>query len=187
MKSDRLEYRTFKIEDSQDVFEYASDEQVTKYLTWSTHKTLEQTASVLECFYITNPYCYAIVKDKKCIGSLNITLSENKEATFGIALNRSYWNQGFATEILKAAIKYSFNNLDVEVVKGEYFIGNDASGSVMEKTGMKFVGEAEYLDTGKIVKVYKLSKEDWKSLQQQKFIMQLDKFQFYADNNLSNT
>lgn len=166
MKSDRLKYRSFKIEDVQDVFEYASDEQVTKYLTWPTHKTLEQTASVLERFYIPNPYCYAVVKDKKCIGSLNITLSENKEAIFGIALNRFYWNQGYATEILKTAIEYSFNNLDVEVVKGEHFIGNDASGNVMKKMGMKFIEEAEYLDTGKIVKVYKLSKEEWKTLQQ---------------------
>ena len=163
MKSDRLEYRSFKVEDVQDVFEYASDKQVTKHLTWPTHKTQEQTATVLERFYIPNPYCYAVVKDNKCIGSLNINLTEQKEAIFGIALNRSYWNQGYATEILKAAIEYSFDNLGVEVVKGEHFIGNDASGNVMKKTGMKFFGEAEYLDTGKKVKVYKLTRENWEN------------------------
>ena len=161
MKSERLEYRSFRREDAEDVFEYASDGQVTKYLTWPTHQTLEQTTTVLERFYITNPLCYAIIKDGKCIGSLNITLSENKEATFGIALNRLYWNRGYATEILKAAICYSFDNLDVEAVKGEHFLGNDASGSVMKKLGMEFVGEESYLDTGKTVKVYRLSKEKY--------------------------
>lgn len=165
MKSDRLEYRSFNIEDVHDVFEYASDEQVTKYLTWPTHKTYEQTASVLERFYIPNPYCYAVVKDNKCIGSLNITLTEKREAVVGIALNRSYWNYGYATEILKVAIEYAFDNFDVEVVKGEHFIGNDASGYVMKKVGMKFVGEAENLDIGKKVKVYKLTRENWEKLQ----------------------
>lgn len=42
LETDRLLLRPFKIEDAEDVFNnWASDDEVTKYLTWPTHSSVD--------------------------------------------------------------------------------------------------------------------------------------------------
>lgn len=49
LETDRLILRPFKIEDAEDVFNnWASDDEVTKYLTWPTHSGVEMSRSYME-------------------------------------------------------------------------------------------------------------------------------------------
>lgn len=54
IQSDRLILRPFSINDVEDVFLYASDDRVTKYLTWESHVDLLQTEKVIKEFYMNN-------------------------------------------------------------------------------------------------------------------------------------
>ena len=48
LETDRLILRRFTIEDASDMFQnWASDPEVTKYLTWPTHTDLDQTEDVI--------------------------------------------------------------------------------------------------------------------------------------------
>ena len=46
----------------------------------------------------------------------------------------------YATEALKAAIKYLFEEAEAELIYAEYMENNPASGKVMENDGMKYEG-----------------------------------------------
>ena len=49
LETDRLILRQFKIEDAENVFNnWASDDEVTKYLTWPTHSSVEMSRSYME-------------------------------------------------------------------------------------------------------------------------------------------
>ena len=73
IKTKRLILRKFTLEDAKDVFEYASDKEVVKYLTWEAHKNTEETINVIKTFYLNdNTFCIELEDEKKCIGAIEL-------------------------------------------------------------------------------------------------------------------
>ena len=47
--TERLTLRRFNIEDAENMYyNWASDPEVTRYLTWQPHKSVEETAEILQ-------------------------------------------------------------------------------------------------------------------------------------------
>ena len=60
IETKRLILRPFELDDAESMFNnWASDEEVTKYLTWNTHKSIEETKSVL-AFWVNNTHNFLI-------------------------------------------------------------------------------------------------------------------------------
>ncbi|MFO5197509.1 GNAT family N-acetyltransferase, partial [Salmonella enterica subsp. enterica serovar Typhimurium] len=59
------------------------------------------------------------------------------ERRFGYLLNRAYWNQGYMTEALQAALADEFDNRNAPRLQATCSIDNPASARVMEKAGMR--------------------------------------------------
>lgn len=66
LESDRLLLRPFSITDAEDVYLYASDELVTKYLIWPAHKTMSDIMEVIKTYYLDKPGIYAIELKSEC-------------------------------------------------------------------------------------------------------------------------
>lgn len=137
LESERLIYRHFDINDANDVFEYSSDEQTVKYLTWAAHTNIEQTIDSIKSF-LSGETVYAIVlKDmNKVIGCFDFRIVDEDMASFGYVLNRKYWNKGYMSETLSTFIKYLFNELDIKEIYAMHERENIASGKVMKNCGM---------------------------------------------------
>lgn len=85
LESNRLILRPFSINDIEDVFLYANDDDVIEYLTWESHVDLSQTEKVVKEFYMNNPGIFAIEikSNKKCIGCIDLRLDiENNKGSF---------------------------------------------------------------------------------------------------------
>ena len=66
IETKRTILRSFTLDDAKDVFEYASDSMVTKYLTWKTHKNIEETINVIKTFYlIDHVFCVELKDERK--------------------------------------------------------------------------------------------------------------------------
>lgn len=144
LKSDRLILRPFTMEDVNDVYSYASDDIVTKYLTWPTHDSIEQTRRSVELFFLGKKGTYAIElkSQHKCIGCIDLRISaEHEKAEFGYVLSRQYWNQGYMSEALNLILDFSFEKLKLNRVEATHYVGNEGSGRVMEKCGMNYEGK----------------------------------------------
>ena len=140
IETKRTILRSFTLDDAEDVFEYASDSIVTKYLTWETHKDMEETINVIKIFYLNdNTFCIELKDEKKCIGAIELRPKENI-FSFGYVLNRKYWNHGIMTEVLQKMMEISFEKLGAKVFEGSYYVGNEASCTVMKKCGMIYQG-----------------------------------------------
>lgn len=168
LKSNRLILRPFTIDDIYDVLLYTSDNIVTKYLTWPSYTDISQAEKVVKEFYIGQNGVFAIEleSEQKCIGCIDLRLySEHNKASFGYVLNREYWNKGYMTEALNIILDFSFSMLELNRVEATHYIGNERSGRVMQKCGMKYEGtgiqEVKVKDIYQDVVHYAILRDEW--------------------------
>lgn len=168
LETSRLLLRQFSLEDASDVFEYASDEKTIEYLTWSAHKNIDESKKIIQTIYIpNNVYCIEFKVEHKCIGAFEPRIFPDK-ASFGYVLNKRYWNNGYMSEVLKKMIGVFFEDAKCKTVFGIHFVGNEASGAVMRKCGMKMCGiqKEKVHAKGEIFDpiLYQLDRKDWEAL-----------------------
>lgn len=168
LESDRLLLRPFSLADAEDVYLYASDELVTKYLTWPALKELSESLEVVKTYYLDKPGIFAIElkSESKCIGCIDLRLfNEHDKASFGFVLNRYYWNKNYMTEALNLILDLSFSKLSLNRVDATHYVGNEGSGRVMQKCGMRYEGtglqEVKIKGTYFDVVHYAILKDQW--------------------------
>jgi len=139
LDTERLHLRHFTERDASDLYEYASDAQTVQYLTWPAHKSVEVSKTIIPKL-LSNEGTYAIVLKSiaKVIGCIDLRIISETGASFGYVLNRSYWNRGYMSEALQAALSYMFEQTGIELVESCHETENPASGAVMKKCGMKW-------------------------------------------------
>ena len=75
------------------------------------------------------------------IGAGGLTYNVNKaEVELGYRLLKEQWKKGYATEICKELLKYTFRDLKVRKVIASAHESNLSSHRILEKIGMKRVG-----------------------------------------------
>ena len=141
LETDRLILRPFELDDAESMFNnWASDEEVTKYLTWNTHKSIEETKEVL-AFWV-NQYekeeriNFAIVykENNELIGGIDVVGYLEGVPVIGYNLSRKYWNKGIMTEACKKVIELLFS-LNHEKIIIEAMVENVGSNRVIQKCG----------------------------------------------------
>lgn len=154
IETERLILRRFRVEDAQVVYNnWASDPEVTRYLTWQPHVSPEATAEVLEDWegrYENGSYYqWAIVLKElgEPIGSISVVEQNDdlKKAHIGYCIGKQWWHQGIMTEALSAVIKYLFSE-GYQRLDSRHDPNNPHSGKVMEKCGMKYEGTLRNYD-----------------------------------------
>ncbi|MBQ7160439.1 MAG: GNAT family N-acetyltransferase [Clostridia bacterium] len=144
----RLILRAMTRRDADDMFEYARDPGVTRYLLWAPHEDRDYTKRYLksvEAAYRRGDFYdfgVELSAEGKFIGTCGIASVDlpNNTAEIGYVINPRYQNKGYATEAARAVIKYCFEELRFNRVEARYMIGNDQSRRVMDKCGMRFEG-----------------------------------------------
>lgn len=150
IETERLILRRFTLDDAEDMYlNWASDDEVTKYLRLKTHINIEETKAYLtkfiELYENLNRYLWAIQKKEgECIGAIGAFIDE-RDLKAEIAYNsgKNYWNNGYITEAVGVVIEYLFNNVGVNRVEAYHSINNPASGRVMQKAGMVKEGQSK--------------------------------------------
>ena len=144
LETERLILRRFTLDDAPFMHKnWASDPEVTKYLTWPCHESVEASRCVLEswmpCYENDNYYNWAIVLKElgEPIGSIAVV--EQKEDTsmvhIGYCIGRKWWHQGITSEAFAAVIKYLFEEVGVNRLEARHNVNNPNSGRVMKKCG----------------------------------------------------
>lgn len=145
LETERLLLRRFQKRDAADVYAYASDPQTLKYLCWDGVHSLEEAKQAIIGYYWSKPGIYAIEyrESGRCIGCIDLrVVQEHEKASFGYMLAREYWGQGLMTEALGVLLWLCFEKLELHRVESTHHVGNEGSGKVMEKCGMRREGMA---------------------------------------------
>lgn len=149
IETERLILRKFALSDAQDMFDnYCSKDKVTEYLTWNSHKSVEDTEIYLKNFVLPeynkkNTYRFAIVwkENNEVIGCIDVCNSneEKLRAELGWVIGDAYWGREIMPEAAKSVVDYLFA-IGYERIQATHRVANPKSGRVMEKIGMQYEG-----------------------------------------------
>jgi RimJ/RimL family protein N-acetyltransferase len=79
----------------------------------------------------------------------------------GWRFRREFWGRGFATEAAVPLLAYAFEEAGLDRVVSIRHLGNDRSGRVMEKLGLRFAEEATVPSHGGRVVVSAITREEY--------------------------
>jgi RimJ/RimL family protein N-acetyltransferase len=148
IKTERLLFRAVTMKDAADIFAYASDPEVTRYVRFVTHKSIKDTRAfirrVLASYKkgVNRLWALELKATGRMIGAMafldwpNIHL----RAELGYVVNRTYWGQGLVTEAASALCDFAFRKMKVNRIEAGTIVEHRASQRVLEKCGFKLEG-----------------------------------------------
>lgn len=150
IETERLIIRRFVSNDAADVYEACNDYEVAKTtlgIPWPYTKEMAEgwITKLAQREEEGSSYEYAIClkeNPNQIVGCIALTDVNPKarRAEMGYWVARKHWRKGIATEAAKAMIDFGFEKLGLHSVMARYFDINPASGRVMQKCGMTYVG-----------------------------------------------
>jgi len=151
LETERLLLRPLRITDAQVVYSnWATDPDVSKYMRWSTHNSIEETKTWLvtaeSSFYSDKAYDWGfeLKETSELIGSGGMYI-RNDENIFeiGYCIMKKYWGMGIATEVAKAMLDFAISELGERTFFATHDKENPASGKVLEKLGFIYQNDGE--------------------------------------------
>lgn len=132
-------YELYRISSSDEAIE-----QVTEYLSWSPHNTVNETLEFVEqCeqhWQDSESATYVIQPREgedgagEIAGLTSLGFSwERRTAGLGIWLRKRFWGRGYSGERAAALIEMAFGRLDLEIVEVTHRVGNEPSRRAIEK------------------------------------------------------
>ena len=139
----RMRLRPLRNTDALDLFAVHSDARVMRY--WSHPAWTEREQAVRRIEQLENDratsefYTWAVTQDGSdaLIGTVSLFAiqREQRRAELGYALASALWGRGYATEMLRPAIDFAFNTLDLERLEADIDPRNEASCRLVERVG----------------------------------------------------
>ena len=128
-------------EDARQIFErYSSDADVTRYVAFPRHRSVEETRAFLAfsdsewARWAAGPMLAFSRDDGTLLGSSGLAFETRYRAATGYVFARDAWGNGYATEALGAMIDWA-RALGVWRLYAECHVEHAASWRVMEKCG----------------------------------------------------
>ncbi len=148
----RLTLRRFNKEDAKDIYEgYATDVEVTRYLTWLPHSSIKETAALLDMWiaeYDDPKTCRYAIAEKgidKVIGSIDVVrFHPDGNPEIGYCLARPYWGKGYMKEAVTALVE----KLSAEYQKIHIRAQKENIGSNLVIASCRFAFKEEVKETG---------------------------------------
>lgn len=146
IETKRLLLRRPTRDDVPDIFSrYASDPEVTAYLSWPRHTSVDDSLEFLE--FSDNewlrrgcgPYLICSRPAGTLLGSTGLSLDSDDVAQTGYVLARDAWGRGYATESLRAMIDLA-RSLALRRLYAVCHADHHASAHVLEKCGFTSEG-----------------------------------------------
>lgn len=101
-------------------------------------------------------FAIVLASDHKLLGSIGLEIaSAHQHARLGYWIGVPYWNRGYGTEAVRAVLAYGFTQLQLHRIYSPHFLGNPASGRVLQKVGMRYEGRMRehYVRFGRFIDV----------------------------------
>ncbi len=158
LSTERLVLQRLRYEDAEEIFySYASKPQATRFVSWPTHQSLDDTRSflsyVISAWSVGKDYSFSVrlKESNRLIGSFGIMNDEGK-IQFGYTLSPTQWGNGYATEVCTCMMKLLKKTESVIRVQTFVDVDNVASAKVLFKSGLveeaHLVGYFKFVNQG---------------------------------------
>lgn len=145
----RLMLRKAAVSDADAMYaNWASDSDVTRFLTWPPHNDVEVTKQVLQD-WVSNYekahfYQWMIVLKElgEPIGTISGMNPDDRLSSveLGYCIGKQWWHQGIVSEAVEAVLQYFFIDCNFNRIVARHDVNNPNSGAVMKTCGMRYEG-----------------------------------------------
>ena len=141
LETERFILRKAKVDDCRDIFELYSDENVVKFIPFTSFVSVEEAINELnwydKIFEEQTGLRWVIeeAKSKKVIGTcgfLNYETEHNR-IEVGYDLNPGYWGKGVMKEALSSIIHFAFTKMKINKIEAKVEPENKSSIRLLEK------------------------------------------------------
>ncbi len=168
-ETDRLRLRPLAMSDGEALHSLQCDGEMMKYFGGPYRR--EQTDTWLEwhvAMWEQEGFSHwaAELKDGKVfVGWIGLTKVREPEGLLpavevGWFVDRRYWGNGLATEGARRSLVFGFEDLGLDRIVARYDPENHASGKVMEKIGMRHVGDLPRDDGEGLSRIYEIRADE---------------------------
>ena len=176
LETERLLLRKLSLDDAYDLFAYGRDPEVTRYVMWEPHRTVDDSIQFIKWAIRQYeegqiaPWGVELKETGKLVGTAGFHTwsTRHRRAEIGYTLARPFWGQGLMTEAVRAIIDFGFRVMDLNRIEARCFTENIASARVMEKCGMQFEAllREQELVKGRYedLKMYSILRREWNAL-----------------------
>jgi ribosomal-protein-alanine N-acetyltransferase len=141
VETTRLRLRKPVPADAEAIFaRYASDPEVTRFLSWARHRSLAETRAFLEfseaewARWPAGPYLVESREDGALLGGTGFGFETASRASTGYVLAKDAWGRGYATEALRAVV-FLARGMGIRRLYALCHPDHAASWHVLEKCG----------------------------------------------------
>lgn len=143
----RLALRRPRRRDAAAIFDaYASDPEVSRHLTWRTHRTLADTHAFLDAadrgWATGSELVYLAWMGGELVGATGLSRVGRDRVRTGYLVARPRWGQGLATEMLRAMVEAAFAMPGIAAIEALVEPSHAASEAVLRKCGFAPDGQA---------------------------------------------
>jgi [ribosomal protein S5]-alanine N-acetyltransferase len=177
LETERLLLRKMHLDDAEAMFTYASDPEVTRYVLFETHRSVEDSKAFLRLAvegYERGDFggWGIVLKDSGAfVGTCGADVDyapEHARAELGYVLSREHWGKGLMTEAVQAVIRFGFGRMELNRIQARCIAENADSARVMEKAGMTYEGtlrESEFIKGAyRDMKIYSILRREFPGL-----------------------
>ena len=171
----RLLLRAFAPEDAAQIQPLASSIEVARTTLLIPHPypdgaAEEWIATHAEGWLAERNVVFAITlrETGQVIGAIGLHLEmKHDRGEIGYWIGVPFWSQGYVTEACGAVIDYGFEAWNLHSIWAGHFAGNDASGRVMRKNGMRHEGRmrehVKKWEGYRDIEMYSILRQEWEA------------------------
>lgn len=175
LETERLILRSWREEDADDLYTYASDPDVGPPAGWPPHTSVENSCEIIRTV-LSEPDTFAVClkENGKPIGSIgfhrNDLAEDDDEYELGYWIGKPYWGQGLIPEASREMLRYAFEDLKMNRIWCGYYDGNEKSHRVQEKLGFVYQRKTEGIEVSLLGEIRTghsnlMNKERWQKVE----------------------
>jgi [ribosomal protein S5]-alanine N-acetyltransferase len=172
LEGENISFKALSIDDVQEIHDYASDKDVSRFIGWNLMNTLDETRDLIELMLKresegTHLYASIIQKSTQAILGTAMIFNfdhEANQAEIGYVFHKDHWGKGYGTEIVALMSDFAFTSLHLHKLHASVVDANIGSARILEKNKFELEGrlkdhyfiEDKYYDSllfGKIAKL----------------------------------
>ena len=150
LETERLIMKKIEMKNAYDMYSYASEYEVSRFLLWTPHVNLDETKGLIE--YLVRQYkrgsCFDwglnLKESGEFVGTCGFASVDmkNNKAEIGYVLSHRYRGKGYMTEAVNEVLRVAFILLGLNRVEARIMEGNQASIRFAAAKGFRHEGTA---------------------------------------------
>jgi ribosomal-protein-alanine N-acetyltransferase len=148
LEGENICFKPLNTNDAQEIHNYASDENVSRFIGWPLMKTLSETYDYIEEMLKrestgTHLYASVVLKSTQEIIGTAMIFNFDREANhaeIGYVFHRSHWGKGYGTETVTLMNDFAFETLNLHKIHARVVDANIGSARVLAKNGFELEG-----------------------------------------------